>query len=105
TVDGFEKDVFFVSFLSAAISSALLIATSSIHRIGWRVSNKEQILRTGNVLTIAGLVALAVSIVSVVLLVADYIAGRAAAMIAAAAVGAIIACTWYGLAFVLRRER
>ncbi len=104
-VTRFERDVFFVAFIGAAVSSALLIATSSIHRIGWRVSDKERIVRTGNVLSIGGLIALAVSIVAVVLLVTDYIFSRTMAFAASAAVAAVIIVTWYGLAFLLREER
>ena len=104
-VDRFEKDVFFVAFLGAAASSALLIATSSIHRIGWRVSDKEQIVRIGTVLTIAGLFALAVAIVAVVLVVTDYIFSRSTAYAASGAVAALILLTWYVLAVVLREER
>ena len=105
TITAFQKDVFFVAFIGAAVSSALLIATSSIHRIGWRVSDKEQIVRTGNRLSIGGLLALAVAIVSVVLLVADYIFDRTAAIATAAGVATVIAATWYALAFLLREER
>ena len=105
TVTQFEKDVFFVAFLGAALSSALLIATSSIHRIGWRVSDKEKIVRVGSLLSILGLVALAVAIVAVVLLVTDYIFSRTTAFAAAGSVAAVIVVTWYGLAFLLREER
>jgi hypothetical protein len=104
-VTPFQRDVFFVSFLGAAVSSALLIATSSIHRIGWRVSDKEKIVRTGTLLTIGGLAALAVAIVAVVLLVTDYIFSRTVGFVAAAAIAAVILVTWYGLAFLLREER
>jgi hypothetical protein len=104
-VTAFQKDVFFVAFVGAAVSSALLIATSSIHRIGWRVSDKEKIVRTGNRLSIAGLVALAISIVAVVLLVADYIFDLTTALATAAGIAAVIVATWYGLAFLLREER
>lgn len=103
-VTPFQKDVFFVAFLGAAVSSALLIATSSIHRIGWRVSDKEKIIRTGNLLTIGGLLALAVAIVAVVLLVTDSIFSRTTALAAAAAIAVVIVVTWYGLAFLLREE-
>jgi hypothetical protein len=101
----FQRDAFFVAFVGAAASSALLIATSSIHRIGWRVSDKEKIVRVGNALTIAGLSALAVSIIAVTLLVTDYIFSRTAAYATAAALGALIVVTWFGLALVLREER
>jgi len=105
TITAFQKDVFFVAFIGAAVSSVLLIATSSIHRIGWRVSDKEQIVRVGNRLSIGGLLSLAVAIVSVVLLVADYIFDRTTAIATAAAVATVIAATWYGLAIWLREER
>ena len=101
----FQRDVFFVAFVGAAASSALLIATSSIHRIGWRVSDKEQIVRVGTILTIGGLFALAVSIVSVSLLVTDYIFNRTAAYVTAAALATLIVVTWYVLAWILREER
>jgi membrane-bound acyltransferase YfiQ involved in biofilm formation len=104
-VTPFERDVFFVAFIAAATSSALLMAVSSIHRIGWRVSNKEKIVLVGTWLTIAGLFSLAVAIVAVVLLVTDYIFGGGTAAAAAAAVAALIGATWYGLAFLLREER
>lgn len=105
TVTRFQKDAFFVAFLAAAVSSVLLIATSSIHRIGWRVSDKGRIVRVGTWLTVAGLSALAVAIVSVVLLVTDYIFSRATAIATAAVVAALILVTWYVLALVLREER
>jgi len=104
-ITDFERDVFFVAFMAAAASSALLIATSSIHRIGWRVTNKEKIVATGTVLTLLGLFALAVAIVSVVLVVTDYILGRTAAIAASASVAALIMLTWYGLGLALREER
>jgi hypothetical protein len=91
--------------MGAAVSSALLIATSSIHRIGWRVSNKEKIVRVGTLLTIGGLGALAVAIVAVVLVVTDYIFSRVTAWISAGAIAAVIITTWYVLAIVLREER
>ena len=104
-VTEFEKDVFFIAFMAAAVSSALLIATSSIHRIGWRVSNKEKIVRYGTVLTIGGLVALAVAIVASVLVVTDYILSRTAAIAASASIAALIVATWFGLGLALREER
>jgi hypothetical protein len=105
TVTPYERDVFFVAFIAAAISSALLIATSAIHRIGWRVADKEKIVRVGTWLTIGGLTALAVAIVASVLVVTDYIFGRTAGVVAAVAIAALIVATWFVLALVLREER
>src|SRR6185312_12989082 len=53
----FQRDVFVVSFLATAVSVALLTAPSSYHRLRFRHGNKEHIVKLGNRLTIAGIVA------------------------------------------------
>jgi uncharacterized membrane protein len=68
---------------------------------GWtRVTafQRERIVRIGNRLTIAGIVASAVSLLAVVVLVMDSVVSRGAAIAAAAALFAVIAVLWYGLA-------
>lgn len=96
--------VFFAAFLGGAVSSALLIAPSSIHRLGWRVADKGRIVRVSNRLAIAGLHTLALSIVSVVLLVSDSILGRTPGIVTTACVGAVLVGAWYVLALALRRR-
>jgi hypothetical protein len=93
----FQKDVFFIAFIATAVSSALLIAPSSYHRLRWKVEDKGRIVRISNRLTIAGLLALAVSIATVVLLVADYIFGRTTAIATTVAITFVFAALWYGL--------
>src|SRR5512132_3521469 len=39
-----QKDVYFVTFLCAAASTALLIAPSAYHRLEWRQGDKEHLL-------------------------------------------------------------
>src|ERR687890_2705206 len=51
-----ETGVFFVTLLCTAIATALLMAPSAQHRILWREGVREQRLKLGNRLTIAGLV-------------------------------------------------
>jgi amino acid transporter len=99
-VTRFQRDVFVVAFLSTAVSVALLTAPSSYHRLRFRHGNKERIVRIGNRLTIAGIVASAVSLLAVVVLVMDSVVSKGAAIAAAAALFAVIAVLWYGLAFV-----
>jgi hypothetical protein len=98
-VTRFQKDVFFIAFIATAVSSALLIAPSSYHRLRWKVEDKGRIVRISNRLTIAGLLALVVSIATVVLLVADYIFSRTIAIATTAAVTAVFVTLWYGLPF------
>jgi hypothetical protein len=98
TATDFQKDVFFVAFLATAVSSALLIAPSAYHRLRWRVEDKGRIVRISNRLSIAGLFFLAVSIMSVVLLVTDYIFDKTTAIATTIALGVVFAALWYGLA-------
>jgi len=103
-VTPFQKDVFVVAFVAAACSSTLLMAPSSIHRLGWRIADKERIVRVANVLSIAGLAGLAVAVSASVLFLSDVILGRAAAVATAAVVAALYLATWYAPAFYLRRR-
>jgi uncharacterized membrane protein len=97
-VTRFQRDVFVVAFLATAVSVALLTAPSSYHRLRFRLGDKERIVRIGNRLTIAGIAASAVSLLAVVVLVMDSVVSRGAAVAAAAALFAVIAVLWYGLA-------
>ena len=99
-----QKDVYFAAVLSATVSTVLLIAPSSYHRIRWRQHDKAQMLVTANRLAIAGTVFLAFSMTGVVFLVTDLLfAGAAAAAVSAVSAG-LFAWFWYGLP-VLRRLR
>src|SRR5262249_51360667 len=42
------RDVFFAAFLATALSTALLIAPSSYHRLRWRQNDKERMLVISN---------------------------------------------------------
>jgi hypothetical protein len=101
-VNSFQRDVFFVSFTAAAVSSALFIAPSAFHRLRWRVEDKGRIVSMANGLAIGGLFFLAVSIVAAVLLVTDFIFSRTTAIATTIAVGLVFFVLWYGLAAVAR---
>jgi len=105
-VTEFQRNVFVVAFLASAVAVAFLAAPSSYHRLRFRHGNKERMVRIGNQLAIAGIAAAAVSLLAVVVLVMDYVVSRGAAIAAAAALFALIAVLWYGLAFLGRiRDR
>lgn len=96
-VTPFERDMFVVAFLAAAVSVALLTAPSSYHRLRFRHGNKEHMVRVGSRLAIAGIAAFAVSLEAVVLLVMSYVLSLTAAIAAAASLGVVVATLWYGL--------
>ena len=97
-VTDFQRDVFFVAFLSTTAATILLIAPSTYHRLRWREHDKEHMLVTANRLTIAGSVFLAAAMVSVVLLITDLLFSLGWALLATVVVAAAFAWFWYGLA-------
>jgi hypothetical protein len=101
-VDDFQRDVYFVALLSAMLSSGLLIAPSAYHRLLFRQSEKERILMHANLLAIAGLTALAVSLLACILLVSDFLFGRTTAWVVTGLGGATISTLWYALPLRLR---
>ncbi|HEY2355397.1 MAG TPA: DUF6328 family protein [Gaiellaceae bacterium] len=96
-VTPFERNVFVVAFLAAAVSVALLTAPSSYHRLRFRHGNKERMVKVGNRLAIAGIAAFAVALDAVVLLVVSYVLSRTVGIVAAASLAVVVASLWYGL--------
>jgi hypothetical protein len=92
-----DRAVFYAALLATAVSTALLIAPSSYHRLRWRDHDKEYLLEASNRLTIAGLLFLAISVGCVVFVVSDFLYGYAAAIPATAAMAVVFATLWYGL--------
>ena len=97
TVTSFQKLVYFVSLLLAAVASALLIAPSAQHRILFRAREKEHLLRTANALAIAGLGFLAAAIVGVLTLITDFLYGTTTTIVVAATAAVLFAGFWYAL--------
>jgi amino acid transporter len=104
-----DRDIFFVAFITTALSTAFLIAPSAYHRLRWRDHDKERMLRASNVLTIIGLTLLAISIVCVVFVITDFLFHRAWAGAFTAVMAVTFLGLWYGLplraAVVDRRRR
>jgi Kef-type K+ transport system membrane component KefB len=91
------RDIFFVAFISTALSTAALIAPSSYHRLRWRQRDKERMLVTSNALTIAGLALLAVAISCTVFVITDFLFQSPWAGLFTALVAAAFLALWYGL--------
>jgi uncharacterized protein DUF6328 len=92
-----DRDIFFVAFIATAVSTVLLIAPSSYHRLRWRQHDKERLLVISNYLTIAGLAALAVAISCTVFVITDFVFHRAWASAFTAIVAMLFLVFWYGL--------
>ncbi|HKH31499.1 MAG TPA: DUF6328 family protein [Gaiellaceae bacterium] len=99
-----ERLVFFLTFLSTAVATALLIAPSAQHRILWRARDKDALLRRANSLALAGTAFLALSITGAVWVVTDLIYAEAPTSVVTAAVAGLFAWAWFA-APLIRRAR
>ena len=93
----FDREIYFVAFIATAVSTVLLIAPSSYHRLRWRQHDKERMLLISNYLTIGGLSALAVAVTSAVFVITDFVFHRAWASAFTAIVAMLFLVFWYGL--------
>jgi hypothetical protein len=99
-----QQDVYFLTFLCAAASTALLIAPSAYHRLEWRRGDKEHLLVVSNRLAISGTVFLALAISGTVFVVTEMLFDATSAAVVAAVTAAFFGWFWYGLP-LLRRAR
>jgi hypothetical protein len=98
-----ERAVYFTTLLLAGAAAMLLIAPTSHHRLLFACGDKEQLVLTANRYAIAGLVAVAATMVGVVLLVSLLVVGGPGA--ALATTGAAAGCIWCWYLQPLRRRR
>jgi hypothetical protein len=92
----FEKVSFFVSLCATAVSSALLVATPSLHRLRFRADDKERIIVYGNRFAIAGFLALAIAMIAALLTVTSVLFGRKIGVATAVSFAVVVAALWYG---------
>ena len=90
----FQRDVYLVALLAAAIATALLIAPAAQHRVLFRQRDKEALLHRSNRSAFAGLVVLALAVCSTLLLVVDVLFDRTLAWTISATVAAVLAWWW-----------
>jgi hypothetical protein len=102
--DSFGRAVYMVALLSTAGATALIIAPVAVHRALFRMGEKPQVVVYAHRMAYTGLMLVVVSMVSSVLLAADVVLDRSAAMVAAAATGVVFLVLWVVLP-LLRRWR
>ena len=100
----FQRAVYFVALLAAAVATGLLIAPAAQHRVLFRQSDKEGLLRRSNRSALGGLVVLVVAICTSLLLVVDTLFGRGLAWATTGAMAALLVWWWIAVPF-WRRAR
>jgi hypothetical protein len=93
-ISDFQRDVYFVALVSAAVATALLIAPAAQHRVLFRQQEKEALLHRSSRSAYAGTLVLALAVVSALLLVVDMLFSRTLAWATAGGVGALLAWWW-----------
>lgn len=94
-ISSFQRHVFLVVLVCTALSSALLIAPTAMHRLLFRRGHKPEIIEYANRMVVYGLILLAVAMIGVVLLVTDLIFGAGAAVAVTVPVAAVFVGTWF----------
>ena len=102
-IDDFERATYVVTLLCSTISTGLLIAPVAFHRLVFRQGLKAELVRITSRLAIAGASFLLLSVLGGVLLILDYVVGRAFAISAVSVLGLLFVALW--VVFPLWRRR
>jgi hypothetical protein len=92
---GFQRDVYYVTLMATALSTACLIAPSAAHRLLFHQHQRPWIVESANELTIAGLGFLAVALGGSVLLITDVLFDGARVWIYTGCVWVVIVSLWF----------
>ena len=103
-IDDFQRGTYVVTLLLTALTTGLLVAPAAIHRMLFGRGVKQATVEIGHKLFVAGLAALALTLVGAVLLVLDVAVGRSFAAWSAGAVGVVLIGLWFVLPLPLRRR-
>jgi amino acid transporter len=104
SITTFQRDAYFVTLLLAALSSVFLIAPSAQHRLLFRKKDKAQLLKRSNVLSLVGLVFLALAITGVVLLITDLLFSTTAVVVVSGSLAVLFVLFWFGQPLERRRK-
>lgn len=102
-VGSFERTVYFITLVFAALAAACTIAPSAQHRFLFRYDDKPRLVFFANRVVIAGLGSLAVAMCGCVLLVASKLFGAGVGALMTAAAAVPFALLWFALP--IRRRR
>jgi len=103
-ITDFQRGAYFTALVGTAAASVLLIAPTSVHRILFRMGQKEYMVELSNRLAIGGLLSLAVAMIAAMLLVTDVMFGMAFAIVVAVATTLAFGVVWALVPLRRRRE-
>lgn len=101
-VSEFQEQVYFVTLLAAAATSALFIAPVAYHRLVFRARDKPHLIKLSSRFALAGLVALAIAMNGAVLLVTDLLFETTTVAVTIAMTAMLFCVLWFAIG--LRRR-
>ena len=104
TLTGSQRGIYFATFVGTTIATGFFMAPTAYHRIRFRQGDKERMLRTSNRFAIAGIVFLALSVTSAVVLTTDLMFGLGTAALVGLGVALFLTWVWFAIP-VARRLR
>ena len=90
-----QRRVYFAALLLSAGASLMFIAPVALHRLTFRQGLKPEVVAMSSMLSVVGLVLLAVAIAAVLLLVADVLFATSLAVIVAGLFALLAAILWF----------
>jgi MFS family permease len=97
TINEFQRDVYVVTLVASAITTALLIAPVAAHRLQFQRGRKVALVLLVHRCVLAGLVSLLVTMAGAMLLVLDVVLGAPAAVSVSAVVAGGFTLLWFVL--------
>ena len=102
TISTSQRVTYVVTLLAAATATALLVGPVAFHRIVFRHSQKDDLVRVSHRMALGGLACLAVAIVGAVLFALEEVLGRTPALWYSAGVAAVFVVFWLVIPVVSR---
>jgi hypothetical protein len=103
-LDAADRRVYYSAVLATAAATMFLIAPTAHHRVRFRDSVKEQLLRVANAFALVGVVLLAYAVTAVTYLITDVLYEAEAAAIVAGCLAGAFVLAWFVLPFVYRPQ-
>ena len=103
-LDAYQRGTYLVLVLLAALTTGLIVAPVSLHRILFRRHLKPELVHNADVLARAGLVMLALVMAGVTMLIFDVVVGRTAGVVVGVGVLVFLAVCWLVLPLNLVRR-
>jgi Family of unknown function (DUF6328) len=103
-ITDFQRAAYFTALVGAAAASVLLIAPTAVHRLLFRLGQKQYMVDVSNRLAVGGLLSTAVAMIAVMLLVSDVMFGMGIAIAVTLATTLAFAGVWALLPLRQRRR-